>query len=94
VLLTATVDGGVCVCLLHPPVALPMGKEAPVIIGLGGWVVPKAGLGVLEREKVSRLSGIENYSYSVVYAVASVDNIQEMSAILTNIFRQLSFNSQ
>jgi len=71
-----------------------MGKEAPVIIGLGGWVVPKAGLGVLEREKVSRLSGIENYSYSVVYAVASVDNIQEMSAILTNIFRQLSFNSQ
>jgi hypothetical protein len=47
-------------------------------------VVPKAGLGVLEREKVSRLSGIENHSYSAVYAVASVDSVQEMSAVLTD----------
>jgi hypothetical protein len=56
---------------------------------------PQSGSGRFgEREKVSRLSGIENYSYSVVYAVASVDSIQEMSAILTNKCRQLSFSLQ
>jgi len=35
---------------LHVPVALPPGKEAPIIIWIGGWVGPKANVGTVKRK--------------------------------------------